>query len=473
MSNIFRPNQWQIVPWYDQSEVVLLSGKPGGGKSFLAGNKLHAYLLQYPGSTGLAMRKVREDMDQSVIPFMLNTVIDIDHEPRCYYHVRSDRIIYDNGSELFFRGMFNERQREGLKSIGQEGNVDFVWWEEGTDFEEEDFNYMITRIRGPAGKYRQHIISTNPLFWAHWINVRLIMGGEAAFYYSDWTMNPSIDGDAYGRNMARLTGTARARMYEGAWTSGIGLVVDPWVNRYHPVTAPEPTIGNVTVEADYTGEGRVLWTVDDGYAGEPEPKTGYFKPNSGPRAFIMAEHRPGSDTLAVFGVHYAVKKLYEPHILEVKKYCREMGWPEKPAYAVFDGASPTLGRYLKNAGIKPRGIRTKIEDGLDELRNWVGPDENGHRRLIVHPRCKPLHIEFGAYVYGNDGKPIDDFNHGIDALRGLTYYLADGEPEQATLAASGVDLEKIQSQVAAQYELAMRAAEERMAEAIRQITIGR
>jgi len=465
----FVPHQWQIVPWYDQSEVMLLSGKPGGGKSFLAGNKLHAYLLQYPNSTGLAMRKKREDMDQSVIPFMLNKVIDIEYEPRCNYHVRSDRIIYDNGSELYFRGMFNQSQREGLKSIGQEGNVDYVWWEEGTEFEEEDFNYMITRVRGPEGQYRQHAITTNPLFWAHWINIRIIMGGEGAYYYSDWSMNPSIDRVAYGRRMAKLTGLSRARMFQGKWTSGEGIVVDPWLNRYHSVTSKNPQDGNVLEAADYTGEGRVLWAVDDGYAGEYEPRTSYFKPKSSPRAFIFCEHRAGTNTLAVFGAHYRIKTLYEPHIRQAREYCEQMGWPTTPTYAVHDVAAPTLGRYLKEAGIKPRAHRVKIEDGLDELRNWVGPDENKHRRLIVHPRVKELLIEFDAYVYGPDGGPIDDYNHGIDALRYLTYYLSDGEPSPATLAASGVDLTKIQDQVAVIYERAMRDYEERLAEVSRQV----
>jgi len=448
----FEATDWQWAPFLDRNPVMLLSGKPGGGKSNLAANKVHAFLLKYAGATWVVARKVRSDMDQSTIPLLLDDVIHIKHEPRCWFHTRADRVVYEhpNGqvSELLFKGMHGKKEREGWKSIGMKGSADGVWFEEATEFEEEDYDLADTRIRGTAADWEQFILSCNPDTRMHWINVRLILGGEAAYYYSDWTMNPHIDREKYTQRMSRKRGITRARMWDGQWTDGVGLVIDSWEDRYNKITSPDPRTGNVTPSADYIpGGGPVVWVVDDGYAGEQDTKTGYFSAKSSPRAFVMAQKRQNGQ-LAVFDEHYAVKLLYQPHILQVIRMCNQKGYPA-PEYVLHDVSSPTLGNYLKGFGFNGTAYRVKIQEGIDELRNWVGADTNGVRKLIVHPRCKQLRWEFGSWVYDitKPNVPIDAFNHGLDGLRYLTRYISDGEPLPVDIRAPGVDMEEIQETV--------------------------
>jgi len=448
----FKPNSdWQFRAFLDKSDVLLFSGKPGGGKSHLAANKVHAFLLRYPGATAVAARKKREDMDQSTIPMFLNQVININEEPRCRYHARSDRVIYEHPggkiSELYFKGMFSTQQREAWKSIGMTGGADIVFWEEANEFEEEDYNYVLTRMRGNAASWTQFILATNPDSKLHWINVRLIEGGEAVYYYSDWRMNPALDVEKYTKTMSRLTGVARSRFWEGEWTDGSGKVIDTWLNRYHERSNPDPDDGNVVLGAEYVPNGGdVVWVVDDGYSGMRDKKTGYFSAKSNPRVFLIAQKR-ANDQLAFFGEHYEVRKLYQEHIMQVINMSIENGWP-MPKYVVYDIASPTLGRYLKEAGFDARAIRVKIDEGLDELRNWIGPDVNGVRRMIVHPRLKNLRWEMSGYtVNAKTGKAIDAFNHGVDAARYLTFYIANGEPEPVSIEVPGVDMNAIEETV--------------------------
>lgn len=446
----FEPWDWQWAPFLDKSEVVLLSGKPGGGKSHVWANKIHGFLLQYPGATAIAARKVREDMDQSTIPLFLDKVINVEYEPRCHFRARQDRVIYTHPggqySELLFKGMNSEKQRKGWKSVGKKGDVDLIWLEEATEFEEEDFNFAITRCRGTAAPWNQIMLSTNPDARLHWIHVRLIMGSEAAYYESDWTMNPAINIEAYTRRMSTTTGVTRARMFLGEWTDGIGRVIDTWVDKYNEITNPHPAIGNVTPDADYIpGGGEVVWVVDDGYSGKRDKRTGYFSAKSNPRSFLLAQKR-SNDQLAFFDEHYEVKLLEEHHIMKVVEMCAEKGYP-LPEYALFDGASPTLGRYLEQAGLNAIPFRIKIVEGLEELRAWIGIDTNGVRKLIVHPRLIQFRWEMVSYVYNKLGQPLDAFNHGPDAARYLTNFISFGEPEPVSILAPGVNMNDIEETI--------------------------
>ena len=62
----FGPWDWQIEPWRNVNEVMLLTGSAGGGKSRLAGEKIHGFLLHYGGATGVISRKAEDDMKQIV-----------------------------------------------------------------------------------------------------------------------------------------------------------------------------------------------------------------------------------------------------------------------------------------------------------------------------------------------------------------------------------------------------------------------
>ena len=144
----FNPLQWQIAPFGCEDSVIIASGTAGGGKSHFAGNKIHAFNLMFPGATTVVLRKTRESMKSSTIQFMLDVVIGDD--PRCTYNKNDHRIMYDNGSMMVFGGMKDYAQREHIRSIGSKGGIDGAWMEEGTAFEESDFNELLARMRGTA-----------------------------------------------------------------------------------------------------------------------------------------------------------------------------------------------------------------------------------------------------------------------------------------------------------------------------------
>lgn len=424
MANIqpFEPLPWQIEPWRDTNPILLLTGAAGGGKSFLAANKIHGFCLAYPGSTALILRKERAVMSNSTLLMMERMVIGDD--PRVVHKRGSFRFEYENGSVLAYGGMKDDAQRERIRSIGLDGGLDICWMEEATQFIEQDFNEVIARMRGKAAPWRQIILSTNPGPPGHWINVRLILGGEASVYYSRATDNEH-NPDDYHDILKRLSGVQRKRLLDGEWVAGAGKIIDTWSDVYNDKTG-KSFGGNVTLDAEYQpGNGYVVWAVDDGYSGKMDEKTGIFADKSHPRAIMMCQIR-SDGRITVFGETLAVNILANDHFQLAKNMSKANGW-EKPLYVVRDRAAASLDGVSKGFGLRARYNQMSVDESLKELRTVVAPDENGVRRLIVHPRCFYTRYQMQTYSYNEQFNVIKDHDDTIDALRYLVFEVLYGK----------------------------------------------
>lgn len=434
--NPFQPLPWQVQPWRDIGPVMLLTGGAGAGRSRLAAEKIHGYCLKYPGSTALVARKVKTSMASGTILFYRRRVIGNDP---CVRWVDSpkNRFEYKNGSILQFIGLLDENARENLKSIGQDGAVDIADLVEATQFEEEDFNAMLARMRGKAAHWRQIILECNPDAPTHWIKRRLIDQGEASVYHASAVDNPHNPPD-YTERLAQLTGIDHQRLVLGQWVQASGLVYDVWADP-----------GNVTEEAEYIPDGGpVYWAVDDGYTGQRDEKTGYFTADSHPRAFLLIQERPNGQ-LCVFYEEYRVKTEADPHIAEVlcapltlddvrnrfgipqettgkeliyvlrdvRTQNPDLFYPE-PDYVAIDNASAELVGMMNNRSFYLRKKPPSVEESIKTTRRMLAPDSNGWRRIIVHPRCRHLRLEFASYRRDpQTGKPVAEYDHGPSGVR--------------------------------------------------------
>lgn len=387
---------------------MLLTGSAGGGKSHLAANKLHGYLLKYPRSQGLAARKIQASLANSTVLYLENEVIG--NDPRVVHRPSKSRFEYYNGSMLIYVGLEDVKQRRRLRSIGLKGGVDIAWMEEGTEFERADFDAVKARMRGKAAHWRQIIISTNPEGPTHWIYTGLIMqAGNAAVYYSKAVDNPYNPED-YQTNLESMQGVEGVRLRDGLWVQSTGLVYAEWNDSE-----------NVTESADYEpGAGPLFWGVDDGYTGEFDSQAGMFTGQSHPRVFLLAQLR-NDGSLNVFWESLQIKTLSEIHLDEVLA----LPYPE-PDFAACDKSAAELRGRIHARGLYTRKSPASVAESIKELRNWVSADKNGVRRLKVHPRCKQLRLEFVTYAYNpSTGVPLKEFDHCMDSLRYLVHALRD------------------------------------------------
>jgi phage terminase large subunit len=82
--------------------------------------------------------------------------------------------------------------------------------EEAHEFEEDDYEELLGRLRGSVAHWNQLILTTNPDSPIHWINRRLILGEEAVVHYSAARDNP-YNAKNYDNKLDKMTGTKRDR----------------------------------------------------------------------------------------------------------------------------------------------------------------------------------------------------------------------------------------------------------------------
>lgn len=397
-TNVFNPFPWQIPAWRDKSPILLLSGAAGGGKSRLAGEKIHALCLKYPGSTGLILRKTRESLKNSTILFMDRKVIGSSN-PHVQFIPSSFRFEYDNSSILSWGGMKDDDQRESIRSIGQDGALDWVWMEEAHLFTRFDFDEVLSRMRGKAAPWTQIILSTNPDAPGHWIKKELIDGKLASYHKSTWRDNPANPAD-YEQTLNMLSEPLRSKLRDGLWVMAEGAIYPEWTEE------------NISHLADFHPDYPIFASVDDGY--------------TNPRCVLLIQERPVEgkpDRICVFAEYYKTQQLAENTLKEIWPY---WSYP-LPEFIYYDPSAIQFAATAQELGHAVWGAYNGVPEGIKVVRNFI-KDHNGERRLLVHPRCVNLIEQFPTYRYsdtgamlGSDPKPLKENDHAVDSLR---YYLA-------------------------------------------------
>ncbi len=411
---------WQVDPWKDKAPTLLLTGAAGGGKSRLAAEKVNYYLHKYNGATGLVLRKAREYCNKSVVPFLRYSVIGKDAQ---YVEFKkSDGLFqYKNGSVLYIGGMKDQGQREAIRSIGQGGALDIAWLEEANAFTIEDYEEVLPRMRGKAAKWGQVILTTNPDDSYHWINTRLIQGQEAATYYSSYHQNPHLP-RSYFDTMDKLTGIRRDRLRDGLWVRAEGVVYDEFDPKIHVIDPGSTT-------------GRYLAGVDWGFT------------NPG---IIQVWHIDGDSRMYLIEEIYQTGKLISWWVTQAKELNTRYGIE----LFVCDPSSPGNIEEFRWAGLMATGADNQIPLGIQRVKDRLVIAPDGRPRLFLHRGAvrdldtslvnayKPASAEqeFTNYVWpkGIDGRPvkevpIDQHNHGLDALRYVCMHLDGATVEVMSL----------------------------------------
>jgi len=413
----FKPLPVQVEPWRDISPVLLLTGSAGGGKSHLAAEKIHGYCLKYPKAMAVMLRKTRESMTNSTVLFMARGIIGAD--PRVRHYPSMHRFEYANGSVLAYGGMKDEEQREQIRSIGQEGRVDIVWMEEASKFTEDDFNEVRARMRGKAAPWCQVLLTTNPDAPNHWINRRLIIGGEAKVYYSGAQDNPH-NPKAYLDALASLTGLVAARLRDGKWVQAEGVVYeeyDPSLHLIDPFEIPASWRRIRVIDFGFTNPLVCQWWAfdDDGrmYRYREIYRTRRLVEDHAVDILRLSEGETIETTVC-------------DHDAEDRATLERRGIPTIPAIKFISRGIQDVQARLRKAGDgKPR---------LFLLRNaLVETDPSLKHR--GKPTC--TEEEFPAYIWPSnvDGKPlkeqpVKENDHGMDALRYAVMSEAETEVQE-------------------------------------------
>ena len=374
--------------------------------SRLCAEKAHAFCLKYPGAMALAVRKTRESMNNSTVLFIQRAVIGDD--PRVTFVPSKSRFEYWNGSILAWGGMNDDKQREQIRSIGQDGGLDFVWMEEATRFVEDDLNEVLGRMRGKAAPWMQVILSTNPDAPSHWIKKRLIDGGEAAVYYSSASDN-SHNPAQYVDNLGKLTGVLGERLREGRWVQAEGAIYFDFRDEVHTI---EPFV----IPANW----RRIRSVDFGYTNPFVAQ--WWAVDDDDRMYLYREI-------------YMTNRTVRSHTERIAELSR--GERIEATVADHDAEDRAT---MAEGGVKTTAAKKAVSVGIQEVMDRLKVAGDGRPRLFIfrgatveidqslEERKLPVSTleEMTLYTWEDKAKkeqPVKEHDHGMDAMRYAAMYL--------------------------------------------------
>lgn len=408
---------WQVEAWRDKSRICVYGGSAGGGKSRAAAEKMHGFMLRYPGAVGIALRKAREFATKSCV-FALQIAIGID--PNVRWSPSDLMFHYANGSRIFIGGMQDEKQKQALRSINGDGSADFVWMEEANAFTEDDYNEVLARLRGRAAPWRQILLTTNPDAPFHWIKTRLIDGGEASVHYSSAADNPHNPPE-YLEVLNSITGVMGMRLAKGMWVQAEGVVYDTWSDDLHMI--------------DAMPQGWKTWrkirVIDFGYV---NPFVCQWWAIDGDGA--MYRYRE---------IYMTKRTLNDPsgqspdHISKIKLYSQG----ERYEATICDHDAEDRAT-LQQAGIYNMAAIKDVSRGIQAVQARLACNVNEKPRLFLlkgalveadeslvsarKPFCTEQEFSVYAWQKMADGKPDKEeplkmYDHGMDAVRYAVMYL--------------------------------------------------
>lgn len=276
----------------------------------------------------------------------------------------------------------------------EHGYLCWCWFEEAYQINnEDDFNKVDMSIRGklPEGYFKQIIITFNPWSEKHWLKKRFFDSPDsntlaltATYECNEWLG----DDDRALFEQMKINNPRRYNIEGlGNWGIAEGLVYENFIEQEFDYMDISKRAG-----------AKAVFGLDFGYTNDPT-------------AFVAAIVDQDNKELYIFDEHYQ-KAMTNEDIANMIKY---KGYSKETITA--DSAEPKSIDDIKSKGI----YRIKAaKKGKDSILNGIQNIQD--YKIIIHPKCENFLIEINNYVWSNKNgtiinKPIDDFNHLMDALR--------------------------------------------------------
>jgi phage terminase large subunit len=339
--------------------------------------------------------------ETSIIPEFKDAIKRLGVES--HFEVTSKDIINKlTGSFIWFRGIkaSSNTQKANLKSLAK---VNTWIVEEGEDFQDEKaFDTIDDSIRMKE-KQNRVIWIQNPSNKEHFIYKRWVQGHSKQIMIDGFPITISDHPDveqihtSWLDNDENLTDSwikkaLNAKEQNPDWYAHNYL--GAWIER------PEGVIFDNWIEGEFNNDLDFGFGMDFGYSNDPTTLVKVAVDNKNNKIYLK-------------------ELLYEPY-LKTNDIClilqKECG---KDELIVADSAEPRLIDEIWDEGYNVKGAikgPDSIVTGIRLLQNY---------KLIVDPDSHNLKEELNNYQWNDrrSGKPVDDYNHIIDAIRYYVSYI--------------------------------------------------
>ena len=414
----------------------MLAGPAETGKTWAALWRLDALLRSTPRAQAALVRKVRHDMDGTVLSTWRKLIARSGSGATADGGERPQWYDYPNGARLYVGGM----DRAGAILSGER---DFIYVNQAEELSIDDWETLTTRTTGRGAVTETPMLfgDCNPGAPTHWIINRLSLmvlhsrhEDNPSLYDEDGSLTPQ--GVRTMRILDNLTGVRAKRLRAGLWVAAEGTVYefDRAVHLIDPFPIPAEWMRVRSIDFGYTNPFVCQW-----WALDPDG-----------RLYLYREIYMSRRTVRV----------HAQTIKTVERWELESGEPnperESIAFAVADHdaedratlAEERIGTTAATKAISP-GIQKTEErlkvagDGRSRLFIMRGAlvERDEELARLKQPTCTEQEFDVYMWPKGSDGKPvkevpIDLYNHGMDAMRYVVMKL-DGVRSNSAVGAFG------------------------------------
>jgi len=381
--------------WNFKGRYRVCKGSRGSKKSKTTALFFIYSMMKYPEANLLVVRKVYRTLKDSCFTDLKWAINILGVQD--YWSVKESplEIIYiPTGQKILFRGLDDPLK---VTSITVEtGNLCWAWIEEAYEInKEQDFNMLDESIRGTVEEplYKQITLTFNPWNERHWIKKRFfdaeddnIMAKTTNYMCNEWL-------DESDKKLFEDMKKNNPRRYQvaglGNWGIVEGLVYENWEEKEFDWRE----ILNKRQKA------KAVFGLDFGYTNDPA-------------AFFCGILDREQKEIYVFDEMYQ-KRLQNTAIY---RNIEKLGF--KKEIIVADSEEPKSIEHLRSLGLTRIKASKKGKDSINAGIQFIQDF-----KIFIHPRCVNFLTEISNYAWDKDkfgkavNKPIDDFNHLMDAMR--------------------------------------------------------
>lgn len=379
--------------WRFKGRYKAVKGSRASKKSSTQALKAIIEIVENPTVNWLVVRKVERTLRDSCFAQLKWAIhrLQLDRYFKC--STSPLEITYvPTGQKILFRGLDDPLK---VTSITVEvGSLCRLWVEEAYEItSEEAFDRLDESIRGqlPDGMYHQVVLTFNPWSDRHWLKKRFfddpsenVLAMTTNYLCNEFLSDSDLVLFEEMKKNPRRYRTAGL----GEWGIVEGLVFENWEEQAFDVN-----------EVSKRPNVKSAFGMDFGYVNDPST------------LFCGLVDKVAREI-------YVFDEMYEKGMSneDILSKVTEMGYAKERIKA--DSAEPKSIAYLRKAGL--RNIRA-AKKGPDSIRAGISLIQD--YKIIVHPRCVNFLTEISNYTWDKDkfdnmiNKPIDDFNHLMDAMR--------------------------------------------------------
>lgn len=381
--------------WNYKGRYRICKGSRASKKSKTTALNFITRMMQYPDSNLLVVRKTFRTLKDSCFTELKWAIhrLCVDE----WWDVKESPLemtYTPTRQKIYFRGLDDPLK---VTSITVDvGSLCWMWIEEAYEImNESDFDILDESIRGQVtdGLFKQITMTFNPWNEHHWLKKRFFdaeADDDILAKTTNYLCNEFLD--AADLKVFETMKKNNPRRYKvaglGDWGIVDGLVFENWEEKPFNIEEVKKIKGIQSA-----------FGMDFGYTNDPS-------------TLFCGMVDVAGNTIYVFDEMYG----YGMSNTKIHKTVFDMGYAKEKITA--DSANPKDIDHLRDLGL--RNIRGSRK-GKDSVNNGIQYIQDFH--IIIHPKCVNFLTEISNYTWDVDkfgkkiNKPIDDFNHLMDAMR--------------------------------------------------------